>query len=276
MPFLHCISSVSELLPSPDTAPWCVVMLHCSCLVSHSSPPKPKRAGEIIKAALREPPPTMAFHPTPVHHLNMASGRFMFITVKAEKQTGWDYKELKVALWGVLRNAHLYLVWTSALLLNIAAYLEGILKKQTPKTKQKQTSKHMKGRVILVQCMSVILMQMWHIREQNEGAWQLKTVICIFKGYLNMGFKSSSSLQGIWTNLNTNLTNLAFQELPRQTNCWAPKPLMGLWWDHVCNTLRIWLVPYEIWLNAAMQASGVNVQSENQSIPLKLKWWLLI
>lgn len=77
----------------------------------------------------------------------------------------------------------------------------------------------MKGRIILVQCMSVILMQMSYIRGQNEGAWQPKTVICIFKGDLNMGFKSSSSLQGIWMNLNTNLTNLAFQELPRQTNC---------------------------------------------------------
>lgn len=126
LPFLHCISSASELLPSRDTAPWCAVMLRCSCLVSHSSPPKTKRAGEITKAALHEPPLTMAFHPTPVHHLNMASGRFMFITVKAANQIGWDYKELKAALWGVLRNTHLYLLWTWALLLNIAAYLEGI------------------------------------------------------------------------------------------------------------------------------------------------------
>lgn len=42
---------------------------------------------------------------------------------------GLDYKECKVALQGVLRNVRLYLLWTSALLLNISARSNGIQKK---------------------------------------------------------------------------------------------------------------------------------------------------
>lgn len=50
--FLSCISHVPELLPSSVTNPWCALMLHHSCLISHSYPPKPKRGGENTKAAL--------------------------------------------------------------------------------------------------------------------------------------------------------------------------------------------------------------------------------
>lgn len=75
-----------ELLPSPAAAPPGALMLPRSCLASHSSP-KPRKAGENnIKAALHDPPPTAAFHPMLILHLNLASGRFMFITEKAAKQ----------------------------------------------------------------------------------------------------------------------------------------------------------------------------------------------
>lgn len=126
----NCLSWAASLLClSSFPALQCALMLHPSCLVGHSSPPQPRRAGENIKAALHDPHPTAAFHPMPVHHLGLLSGRFMFITVKAAKQTGWDYEELKIALQGVLRNVDLSLLWTSALLLNIAACLKGIQKK---------------------------------------------------------------------------------------------------------------------------------------------------
>lgn len=188
------ISYVPELLPSSVTEPWCALMLHHSCLVSHSYPPKLKRAGENAKAALLSLPQqlsiqcllmTWTWHP----------GWFMFVTTKAVKQIGWGHEKLKMVLRGVFRNVHIFhsehqlLCWASL-------HIQKEIKR-----------KHVKRSGTLVQCVSVPLMQRLYLRGWKKGPWWLKRVLCKSKGDLNLGFKTSSSLWDIWTNLSTNLTN---------------------------------------------------------------------
>lgn len=60
-----------ELLPSSVTDPWCALMLHHFCLVSHSRPPKLKSRRKFKSSPA--PPPTASFHPKLVHDLNLAS-----------------------------------------------------------------------------------------------------------------------------------------------------------------------------------------------------------
>lgn len=76
--------------------------------------------------------PTAAFHAMLVHDLNLASW-FMFVTTKAAEQISWDHEKLKMTLQGVFRNVHIYSLWTSAPLLSITAYSEGIQKKTSEK-----------------------------------------------------------------------------------------------------------------------------------------------
>lgn len=106
-PSPSCISYVPELLLSPVAGPWCALMLHHTCLVSHPYCPKPKRAGENSKAALLSLPQqlsiqcllmTWTWHP----------GWFMFVTTKAAKHTGWGHEKLKMVLQGLFRNVRLF------------------------------------------------------------------------------------------------------------------------------------------------------------------------
>lgn len=73
----------------------------------------------------------------------------------AAKSVGLDYKELRIALQGVLRKVCLYLPWTSALLLNIAARLDRI--QQTTYEKEQYA-----------QCVSIILMQSHILEDKKE------------------------------------------------------------------------------------------------------------
>lgn len=74
-------------------------------------------------------PSHSSFPPKACSSPELGVSQIHFVTVTAAKQIGWDYKELKIALRGVLVNIHLHLLWISAFLLNIAAYLEEIWRK---------------------------------------------------------------------------------------------------------------------------------------------------